>query len=399
MKRHWINAARIRFYSGVMLGIFLAIAFGLVWYSNLVDPSGYTIISDLTVFWTAAQMGLAGHATQAYSVSDLRESVLAIFPNVQGNFGWFYPPSFYFCILPLGYLQYVPAYFAFMVPTLVFYVLVIRSILWNREAGWVLASFSGIWINLLRGQNGFLTAGLAGGGLRLLDEHPIAAGLVIGLTTIKPHLAVLFPVALVAARAWHTLVAAAFSATIILACGVTFLGSGTWSGWLQSLAVARHFAEQNGPAYWIHMPTFFAFFRLLHVPVELAYAAHATVALFALFVVWKVWRSNTETALRSAVLVTATLLISPYLLEYDLTWLALPAAWMAVLARQQGWGRGERELMIAMWLLPVLCSLVAKWVSFQIGPWVLLLVLWVLWRKARSSRMNSPVLHWYTNKH
>ena len=398
MKRHWLNGARIRFYSGVMLGIFLAIAFGLVWYSNLVDPSGYTIISDLTVFWTAAQMGLAGHAASAYSVSELRESVLAIFPNVQGNFGWFYPPSFYLCILPLGYLQYVPAYFVFMVPTLVFYVAVIRSILWNREAGWILASFSGIWINLLRGQNGFLTAGLAGGGLRLLDKHPIAAGLVIGLTTIKPHLAVLFPVALIAARAWHTLVAAAFSASIILGAGVAFLGTDTWSGWLQSLSVARHFAEQNGPAYWIHMPTFFAFFRLLHVPVELAYAAHATVALFALLAVWKVWRNNAEIALRAAILVTATLLISPYLLEYDLTWLALPAAWWAVIVRHQGWGRGERELMVVMWLLPVLCSLIAKWISIQIGPWVLLLVLWVLWRKARSSRMSSPVLHWYSHR-
>ncbi|MDE2621856.1 MAG: DUF2029 domain-containing protein [Betaproteobacteria bacterium] len=396
MKKHWLNPARVRLYSAVMLGVFVSIAFGLVWYSNLVDPSGYTIISDLTVFWTAAQMGLTGHAAQAYSVTDLRESVLAIFPNVQGNFGWFYPPSFYLCILPLGYLQYVPAYFAFMVPTLMFYVFVIRSIIWNREAGWALVSFSGIWINLLRGQNGFLTAGLAGAGLKLLDRHPILSGLVIGLTTIKPHLAILFPVALVAARAWDTLLAAAFSAGLILAGGVLFLGTDTWFGWLHSLAVARHFAEQNGPSYWIHMPTFFAFFRLLHVPVEWAYAAHGTVASLACLSVWKSWRSKAETALRAAILVTATLLISPYLLEYDLTWLALPAAWMALLAQKQGWARGEREMMVLMWLLPVLCSLGAKWISIQIGPWGLLLLLWMLWRKVRTSRMNAPMLHWYS---
>ncbi len=400
MRRHWLNRARLRFYSGVALAIFLAIAFGLVWFSDLVDPSGYTIISDLTVFWTAAQMGLSGHAVEAYRVADLRDQVLAIFPNVQESFGWFYPPSFYLFILPLGYLPYVPAYFAFMLPTLAFYVSVVRLIFWNREAGWALASFSGIWINLLRGQNGFLTAGLAGAGLTLLEKNQILAGLVIGLTTIKPHLAVMFPVALVAARAWRALAAAAVSAAAILGAGVAYLGTDTLSAWIHSLAVASRFSETNGPAYWIHMPTFFAFFRLLGAPVSLAYGVHATVALVAAAAVWNVWRSDADPALKASMLVSGTLLVSPYLLEYDLTWLALPAAWMTALARRRGWAAGERETLVMLWLLPVSCSLCAKWTSLQIGPWGLLLLLGMLWRKHRRSRgqLHAPVLHWYSSE-
>lgn len=400
MRPHWLNAGRIRFYSGVVLALFLAVAFGLVWFSNLVDPSGYTIISDLTVFWTAAQMGLSGHAVQAYQVTDLREQVLAIFPNVQGAFGWFYPPSFFLCVLPLGYLPYVPAYFSFMVPTLAFYLIVVRTMVWSRESGWVLASFSGIWINLLRGQNGFLTAGLAGAGLQLLEKAPILAGLVIGLTTIKPHLAVMFPVALVAARAWTTLLAAAVSASALLAAGTIFLGTGTLPAWLHSLPVASHFAEQNGPSYWIHMPTFFSFFRLLGAPVVVAYVVHGAVALLATIAVWRVWRSNADPALKASMLAAGTLLVSPYLLEYDLTWLALPAAWMAVLARKQGWIAGEREVLVLLWLLPVLCNLCAKWTSVQIGPLGLLLLLAVLWRRHRLSqiRLNGPLIHWYSSE-
>ena len=390
MRPHWLNNARIRFYSGVMLSIFLALAFGLVWFSNLVDPKGYTIISDLTVFWTAAQSALGGHAVQAYRVTDLHESVAAIFPNVKGDFGWFYPPSFFLCILPLGYLPYVPAYLAFMLPTLFFYVMVIRHIVWNREVGWALASFSGVWLNLLRGQNGFLTAAFCGSGLALFERRPLLSGLVIGLTTVKPHLSLLFPVALVASRAWPTLLMAGISSSAIMVAGIGVLGVATVPAWLNSLNVARTFAEHNGPVYWVHMPTMFSFLRLLGVSVPWAYAGHLVVASIGVASVWHVWRRCSEPTLRFAVLATATLLISPYLLEYDLTWLALPAAWLCRFSMREGWGRGERELIVLMWLLPLLSGLLAKWTLIQIGPWVLLLVLGMLLKRVREWQRAMP---------
>jgi len=391
-RKHWLNPARIRFYSGVMLAFFLAIAFGVVWYSNLVDPRGYDIITDLTVFWSASHLALAGHASDAYLLTKIREAELVFYPNVQGNFGWFYPPSFYLLILPLGLLPYIPAYLLFMLSTLMFYVFVVRSIIWNREAGWVLASFSGIWMNLLRGQNGFLTAALAGMALLQLEKRPIASGVLIGMLSIKPHLALMFPVALIAIGAWRTLIAAFFSALVTLAMGMAVLGVDTLPAWIHSLDIARQFTENNGPAYWVHMPTIFAFCRLLGASLAVSYTAHIFVALAAMASLWWVWRHCHEHSLRAAMLTTATLLISPYVLEYDLTWLALPVAWLTAYSLQQGWQRGERWIMILIWLLPLLCGIIAKATSIQIGPWGVLLLGGVILRRAWMLQRSGIVL-------
>ena len=387
--RHWLNASRLKLYSGITLAIFSALAFGFIWYSNLVTSNGYTIISDLTVFWVASHMALAGHASHAYLMPELREAVMAVDPGVKGAFGWFYPPTFYLVVLPLGLLPYLPAYLTFMLPTLAGYAAVVYRILPRRETLLVLASFSGVWMNLLRGQNGFLTAAMAGMALLSLERRPVLAGVFMGLLTIKPHLALLFPVAMVAAGAWRVLFVAAASAILFMAAATMMLGMETLLAWTHSVNAARELMESNGAAYWVHMPTVFSFLRLLGTPITAAYMGHTVVALGAATVVWWVWRYCVHGPLRAAALTTATFLISPYLLEYDLTWLALPVAWMTALGTKEGWLRGEREILVAVWLLPLLSGIIAKATSIQVGPWVLLVLLWSITRRVRLALHES----------
>jgi len=64
-----------------------------------------------------------------------------------------------------------------------------------------------------------LTAALAGAALLSLERRPILAGVFIGLLAIKPHLALLFPVALIAIGAWRTLLAAAVTGTTFIFVG------------------------------------------------------------------------------------------------------------------------------------------------------------------------------------
>jgi hypothetical protein len=375
-----------------MLVFFLVFAFGFIGYSNLVSPDGYVIISDMTVFWVASHFALAGHASSAYHIPELREAVMAVDPGVKGSFGWFYPPTFYLLVFPLGLLPYLPAYLAFMLPTLAGYVTVVYRIFPRKELLLVLASFSGLWMNLLRGQNGFMTAALAGAALQCIQRRPVLAGVFIGILSIKPHLALLFPVALIAAGAWKTFFSAAVTSTLFMVVATSALGIETFGAWLHSVGAARELMESHGSAYWVHMPTTFALLRLLGVPVLASYVGHGMVALGATVVVWWVWRYCTQWELRGAVLTTATFLISPYLLEYDLTWLALPIAWMAVLGLREGWLRGEREIMIAAWLLPLVSGIVAKALSIQIGPLVLVSMLWMLARRVRIE-LRENALH------
>ena len=387
--RHWLNSGRLKLYSTLMLAFFLIFAFGFIGYSNLVSPDGYVIISDMTVFWVASHFALAGHALGAYQIPELREAVMAVDPGVKGSFGWFYPPTFYLLIAPLGLLPYVPAYLAFMLPSLAGYITVVYRILPRKELLLVLASFSGLWLNLLRGQNGFLTAALAGAALQTLKRRPVLSGVFIGLLSIKPHLALLFPVALIAAGAWQTLIAAAVAAILFMIVATSVLGIASFEAWLHSVEAARALMESNGPAYWIHMPTTFALLRLLGVPILLSYLGHGLVAVGATAVVWWVWRRCAHLELRGATLTTGTFLISPYLLEYDLTWLALPIAWMTVVGMREGWLRGEREVMVAAWLLPLLSGIIAKQLTIQIGPLVLVTLLFMIARRVHFQIQNG----------
>jgi hypothetical protein len=130
------------------------------------------------------------------------------------------------------------------------------------------------------------------------------------------------------------------------------------------------------------MPTVFAFVRALGAPVAAAYALHALVAALAAFAVWRVWQRCGDWQLRSAALMTGTFLMSPYAMVYDLAWLALPIAWLALAGVRHGWLRGEREALIAAWLLPLFLSPVAMYLHLRLGPWVLGALLWAVFRRA-----------------
>ena len=382
---HWLSRGRVRLYSFLMFGSFLMFSIGFVRYSNLVETNSYTAITDFTVFWSVSHLALMGHASDAYEVSRLDEIVRMVAPDEVGKspHGWFYPPNFFLTILPLGLLSYFQAYLVFMLATLSGYVLVLQRIIRGGDALWCLAGFSGVWINLLFSQNGFLTAALAGAALLNLERRPVLAGVFIGLLSIKPHLVLLFPVALIVIAAWRTLFTAVFVAIVFIVASTSVLGADTFLAWLHSLGLARKLMETDaGRAYWSNMPTMFAFLRLLDVPVMVSYMGHAVVALTAVATLWKVWLSDSR-PLRGAAFTTATLLVSPYLMVYDLTWLALPIAWLTKLGLENGWLRGEREVLVAASLLPLLLILVAKVVPLQIGPWVLLALLWVVLRRAR----------------
>ncbi|WP_297484178.1 glycosyltransferase family 87 protein [Ferrovum sp.] len=389
---HWLTRGRVRLYSFFMLCIFLMLSIGFVRYSNLVDPKGYSIYTDLFVFWGASHFALTERALDAYNITAFSNELRGVLPDFRAlSFGWFYPPTFYLVIFPLALLPYFHAYLAFMSVTLGCFVVVFRNIIRSWESLLCLAAFSGLWFNLYRGQNGYLTVALAGAALINLERWPIFSGVFIGLLSMKPHLAVLFPLALIAVGAWRTFFTAVIVALAFMSVSTVVLGSGTFAAWLQSIGQARMWTE-TGIVPWSEMPTIFSFLRLLGVPVTLAYAGHFLVAASAIMVMWKVWRNSPPWPLRGAALTTATLLVSPYLFDYDLVWLTLPIAWFAKSGFESGWLRGEREVLVAAWLLPLLAVLVAKVVPLQIGPWVLMMMLWMILRRVRIMRHPTIIV-------
>ncbi|WP_416047802.1 glycosyltransferase family 87 protein [Cupriavidus basilensis] len=390
---HWLNAERVRLYSAVSLVAYVLFFSIWIWRTCLSRQGDASLFGgDFVAFWSAAQLALNGNPTGAYDDATLRLVEIAAMPalaSAGGTLPWLYPPSFLLLVCPLALLTFGAAYGAFIGTTGALY-------LWagSRIASWRGAwlpgmAFPGIAVVCATGQNALLTAGLAALSLTMVRRHPVAAGLVMGILTIKPHLALLFPLALVCARAWKALAAMAASSAALLALSASVFGTETFFSFLANVDMAR-LAVEGGEAKLVRMPTVFALVRLLGGNLALSYGIHAMVAALAAGVVIYAWCRPASFPLRASALMAATLMLSPYLYDYDLAFLGFVILWLAGYAIERGWMRWEKELLLVLWLTPLLGLLVVQAIGFQFMPLAILATLSHVVRRIRTERVQHP---------
>lgn len=385
---HWLNEERIRVYSWMVVAIF-AVVF-IVWVGlslpDLVDPRGKPVGYDFMAYWSAARLALAGRPEAVFDESVIGALQHAAVPSLPGIvFPWHYPPIFLLPLVPFGLLPYPAALAVFVLSTMALWAGLLRHILPDRR-GWIAAAAApaGL-INLLDGQNAFLTAALAGFALLWLDRRPIAAGVLIGLLALKPHLAALFPLALFAEGRWRSIAAAAATVLALVAASLLAFGWEVWAAFFDHLPLTQAMADA-GAVPWGTMPSPYVFALALGMPVAAAGALQAATALFAAGCVWRAWRHpDAAFAAKAATLVAGSLLVSPYLFYYDLLWAALAIAWLARLGLRGGFYRGEREIFLAAWLAPALMPPAYALISLQLGFPALFLLLLAARRRARSA--------------
>jgi alpha-1,2-mannosyltransferase len=241
-------------------------------------------------------------------------------------------------------------------------------------------AFPVLWLNMAQGQNACLTASLALGALLLLEKRPVLAGICIGMLSIKPHLAILFPVVLACAGMWITFIAAGVTTALFTGVSVAVFGTAIVPVFLQGFGVANGYVA-SGALPWPQMSSLFATLRALHVGITPAYVAQACAAVVATAVVIRVWRRSHELEVRAMALVAGTFMISPYIYNYDAAWLAIPIAFFTTKAQHAGWLRWEREILCIAWLYPVLGHLGGYLLHVGIGPLVFASLLFVAVRR------------------
>lgn len=386
LNTHWLTPARVMAYSKITLAAFVTVTAGvfIAWFSRY--PGAHLPFVDFSVYWASAHFALQGQADRVFDLTAFcGDSIRALMPILPCGYPWLYPPAYFLWILPLALIPFWPAFFAFTTLNVSAYVAVISRTIEGRAAFWASAAFPGLWMNLLSGQNGCVTAALAGGALMIMQRQPALSGFLIGSLIVKPQLGILFPVALVAARAWRTIAVAAATAVAWMLAGVFLLGRGAWYGWLEQLDLARHILDGTRTVYL--MPTAFGFFRMTGLPVPYVYGAQAVVSLMAACAIWIIWRRGAPAPLKHATLMVGIFLASPYLLDYDMAWLALPLAWLARWGITHGWHRGERELLAAAWISPLLATVSTTFLSTQLAFPVLLMLFLLILRKCYAAGM------------
>jgi hypothetical protein len=74
--------------------------------------------------------------------------------------------------------------------------------------------------------------------------------------------------------------------------------------------------------------------------------------------------------------------MSPYVFYYDMIWAGLAVGWLALLGATTGFRSGEREILLAAWLTPLLMLPVYSLTGIQFGFVVLVLLFAVALRRA-----------------
>ncbi|UXU90670.1 glycosyltransferase family 87 protein [Burkholderia sp. S-53] len=397
--RAWLTPRRIVTYSAfalVLHALFLAIWAYVIRYApgTAITTPG----ADYAVFWSASYAMLHGAPWQAYDLPTFSRLSAALFPYFRGEglVAWLYPPTYLLLVTPFALLPYAIGYPLFVA----FGVVVFGFVAWRvsglgatpgvrRVGAFALVAAPCVFVTAMLGQNAFLTASCAALAVCWADRRPMWAGLCIGLLSVKPQMALLFPFVLIAARAWRTiawatLATAAFGALSVLVCGVESLRL-----FAASAGLARSLILEHRVAFWFASPTPFAAFRLAGLPLGAAYAAHACVAAIAIAAACIVWARSRDTRVRVAVLAVATLAANPYVWHYELAWLGVAIACMLATGWRDGWLRGEQTMIALMWALP-LYEYLNPWLNApQIGPAVTLAALLVLLRRARSGAHSA----------
>src|SRR6185437_6127423 len=293
-----------------------------------------------------------------------------------------YPPPLMLLTRPLAALPFLAALALWSVAG----VALVAALL-ARLIGWRMALLASIgapaaFLNLISGQNGYLTAAVLAGGLLLLDRRPLVSGALLGLLAIKPQVALLLPVALIAGRRWKTLAAAAASAAVIVDLSVMLYGVDAWLGFLDQMAYQRRLMELPHDDWFHRMPTVFAALRLAGASLAASYAAQLVSTALAVGAVILMWRSRAATEIKAAALVVAMFLATPYAWDYDMLVLLFAVAWLARDGRRAALEPAETITAVALLVLPLPMVLLAILLHVQIGPLVLWLMLALLLRRA-----------------
>ena len=388
----WLTAERARNYSAILLTVcVVALTAWIAMSDRMVDPNGKPIGTDFSNTYAAGTLAWAGRPADAYVPTLQHAAEKVVFDGRDVPFyGWHYPPFFFAVAIIVAAVPYAWGLLIWLGLSLAAYLAVLRAIIpcpetltqtWPRT--WLITlAFPGVFVNIGHGQNGFLTAALLGGALQLMDRRPWIAGALIGMLAYKPQFGVLIPIALLAAERWSTIVAAVITVAALALASFAVMGTKIWQAFLDSTAFTQSVVLEQGGTGWEKIQSIFACLRAWDFGIHSAYAAQISLALvLAIGIAW-LWRNEAAFELKASALATASLLATPYVLDYDMVVLAISIAFFGRHGLARGFRPYEITILAAAWAVPLISRSVAGATLIPLGLIAMLALYVVTLRRA-----------------
>jgi hypothetical protein len=380
----WLTAERARAYSAILLTA-CVVGFGawIAMSDHMIDRNGKPIGTDFSNPYAAGQLAWAGRAADAYVPALQHAAEKAVFDGRDVPFyGWHYPPFFFAVAIAAAAIPYAWGLFIWLSLSLAAYLAVVRAILPRPETWLIALAFPAVFVNIGHGQNGCLTAALLGGALQIMDRRPWLAGVMIGLLAYKPQFSILIPLALLASQRRSTIVAAGTTVAVLVLAATAAFGMKIWHAFFDSTAFTQSVVLEQGGTGWEKIQSIFSAVRSWGFGIETAYAAQFSLALvLAASIVW-LWRSGAAFELKASALATASLLATPYVLDYDLVVLAISIAFFARHGFTRGFQPYEITILAFAWIAPLISRSVAGVTFIPLGLMAMLALYAVTMRRA-----------------
>lgn len=308
----------------------------------------HKVMTDFDTFHIAGRLAAEGRVSDAYHMDTMLRAQQEM-TGTRSFMPWTYPPPFTLLMQGVAMLPIGPSFVLFVLTSFAFYLSVLRRVAGQWLPGVVVALTPVIILNLRTGQNGFLIAGLIGAFLVTFRDNRLIAGLPLGLLVIKPHLAIGVGLLVLLHRRWSVLFLAGAVALGLLAIATSVFGLGIWADFRLAVTEAGGFlAAGYYPLF--RMNSFYAMAYSLGATPAVAMALQTVSVLTALAALSYAYSKGIDYNRLAAVTCAASLCISPYGYDYDLTILGVGLAFIIPEILERSTTRMFLSLLGLAWL-------------------------------------------------
>lgn len=398
----WLDRRRLDAYTRILLVIEIATFLFLVAGTHgLIVPLDKPVTTDFVSFYAAGLQANLGHGPAVYDQAShyLAEAAAIGVKGADYNY-FFYPPVYLLLCQGLARLPYLPSFILWESLGGLAYCWAIRNVLPPGRPLLPFIAYPAVFAAVGIGQNSLLSAALFGGATVLVGRRPWIAGMLFGALCYKPHLVLLVPVALLAGRHFRCLLAAGLTVAALVGLSLLLYGAATWNAFLILSAgkTAGVFAAGKIPFAGLVSP--YAAMRLLGLPDPAAWDLQIAISAAMAILVAVVWWGRSSVALKSTILIAATLLALPVILFYDLTLAAVALAWLwRESVGENGQSRflpWEKSIFVLVFAVPIVSRGLGHAGHIPIGPsaaFGILLLSVVRWRlngRRESHQLSFP---------
>lgn len=315
------------------------------------DGTSLVVGRDFLNFWMYGRAAPAPDPSRFYDAAAYHAALDALLGANYPGQNWSYPPSIFFLAAPFGQLAYLQALLLWtFCGGALFFAVAQRNFGDPQLLLAVMLSPAAV-LCVVSGQSSLITAAMTIAIFAWLDRKPVAAGVLMGLLTLKPQLGVFFPVMLIASGRWRTFASATITALALVAATSAVFGPQVWIDFVTKGVPVNNIVladpERIATPFYV---TIFMNLRGLDLPysaamaIQLCFSAAALVAVFWAFR----FRRDGDPLMLMALFCACAVSGTPYLLSYDT--LALTFAALLLLRVGTLDADGRRLVQLVYWL-------------------------------------------------